>query len=701
MLGAQVERMLADRRAEALHEGFRRSSGSRSATCSRRIPTASCSRRSTTRCARRWRRRRSCSSRARCARIARSRSCCAPTTRSSTSSWRGTTASPTSTAAISAASTLTDERRHGLLGQASVLTVTSYANRTSVVLRGKWVLENLLGAPPPPPPPNVPPLKENDGRSKPTALRERMEQHRTNPVCASCHSRMDPLGFALEHFDAIGQWRETDSGARDQLDDHARRPRRSTARRRSARRCSTNDDEFVRTVTEKLLTYALGRGVEYYDAPQVRQIVRGISQRNEYRWSSSDSGHRAAARRSRCAARPSSRDDAAPTSGTTASAAAQVRRRHMIITKNAPVAARPCCAALASRSRCRCSTAWCRRSPRSSKTAAAPVRRLGVFYVPERHVDAVLVAEGRRRRSRSCPPTLRSLDELKDRVLLVRRPGRRGGQPGQGRQRRPCAIGRDVPDRRAVQGDVRRRRVRGGLDGSDRGGGVVEGDPARVARARHRVERDARRLRRRRELRVHQHDRLAARRPRRCRSRTIRAPSSSGCSAPAAAPTPARGSPACSAIAAFSTSSAARSSSLEKVDRAAATRSRSTEYLDRFATSSGASRWPRQQNSRELPVVDQPVGVPERLRRARQADDGPAGAGVSDRPDAHQHVHAGARGQRPRVSGDRRVRLASSALAPPGRGRQARTAAQDQRVPLPAVRLSRQEAGRRCRKATA
>ena len=109
--------------------------------------------------------------------------------------------------------TLTDERRYGLLGQASVLTVTSYANRTSVVLRGKWVLENLLGAPPPPPPPNVPPLKENDARGKPTALRERMEQHRNNPVCASCHTRMDPLGFALEHFDAIGQWRETDGGA--------------------------------------------------------------------------------------------------------------------------------------------------------------------------------------------------------------------------------------------------------------------------------------------------------------------------------------------------------------------------------------------------------------------------------------------------------------------------------------------------------
>ena len=109
--------------------------------------------------------------------------------------------------------TLDDDRRHGLLGHASLLTITPYANRTSVVLRGKWVLENLLGAPPPPPPPNVPPLEENDPAGEPTSLREKMEQHRSNPVCASCHAKIDPLGFALEHFDAIGQWRETDGGA--------------------------------------------------------------------------------------------------------------------------------------------------------------------------------------------------------------------------------------------------------------------------------------------------------------------------------------------------------------------------------------------------------------------------------------------------------------------------------------------------------
>ena len=101
---------------------------------------------------------------------------------------------------------LSDERRHGLLGQGSILTVTSYPDRTSPVLRGKWVLENLLGAPPPPPPPDVPALKESS-RTKPTTVRARLEQHRASPVCASCHARMDPLGFALENFDPIGQWR--------------------------------------------------------------------------------------------------------------------------------------------------------------------------------------------------------------------------------------------------------------------------------------------------------------------------------------------------------------------------------------------------------------------------------------------------------------------------------------------------------------
>ncbi|HEY7172982.1 MAG TPA: DUF1592 domain-containing protein [Vicinamibacterales bacterium] len=180
--------------------------------------------------------------------------------------------------------TLTDERRFGLLGKAAILTETSYANRTSVVLRGKWVLENLLGAPPPPPPPNVPPLKENKPGEKPAALRERMEQHRNNPVCASCHNRMDPLGFALEHYDAIGKWRENDSGAainstityEGQTVDSPKVFRDALVHR---------GDSFVSTVVEKLLIYALGRGVEYNDAPLVRQLSRDLGA-NNYKWSS-------------------------------------------------------------------------------------------------------------------------------------------------------------------------------------------------------------------------------------------------------------------------------------------------------------------------------------------------------------------------------------------------------------------------------
>jgi hypothetical protein len=177
-----------------------------------------------------------------------------------------------------------DPARHGLLGHGSVLTATSYADRTSVVLRGKWVLETLLGAPPPPPPPNVPPLKENDGKSKPVSLRERMEQHRRNPVCASCHANMDPLGFALENFNAIGKWRENDEGA----------PINSAITLKGTNVDSPQafreallgqSDEIVRTVVEKLLMFAIGRGLEYTDAATVRQLVRDAS-RDDYRWSS-------------------------------------------------------------------------------------------------------------------------------------------------------------------------------------------------------------------------------------------------------------------------------------------------------------------------------------------------------------------------------------------------------------------------------
>ena len=176
-----------------------------------------------------------------------------------------------------------DDRRHGLLGHASLLTVTSYANRTSVVLRGKWVLEALLGAPPPPAPANVPPLEESDA-ARPTSLRERMEAHRQNPVCATCHRRMDPLGFALENFDAIGRWRDADGGA--DIDAIIELSGETVDSPRAFREAllREGDGEFIRTVAEKLLTYALGRGVMYYDAPAIRRMVGGLED-DDYRWS--------------------------------------------------------------------------------------------------------------------------------------------------------------------------------------------------------------------------------------------------------------------------------------------------------------------------------------------------------------------------------------------------------------------------------
>ena len=182
-----------------------------------------------------------------------------------------------------------DDRRAGLLGHGSILTVTSYPHRTSPTVRGKWLLENLLGAPPPPPPPDVPDLPENEGGEKPATMRERMAQHRANPVCASCHAKIDPLGFALENFDAVGRWRARDGGADTPIDASGALPDGAEfdgpAGFRDALLREPWGTEFVSTVTEKLLTYALGRGLEYYDAPVARQIIREAAPGN-YRWSS-------------------------------------------------------------------------------------------------------------------------------------------------------------------------------------------------------------------------------------------------------------------------------------------------------------------------------------------------------------------------------------------------------------------------------
>ncbi|PYS42453.1 MAG: hypothetical protein DMG14_03965 [Acidobacteria bacterium] len=181
--------------------------------------------------------------------------------------------------------TFIDGIRGGLLGQASVLTVTSYPNRTSVVLRGKWLLANMLGSPPPPPPADVPSLKEPGQDGQPHSLRDRMEQHRNNPACSGCHQRMDPLGFSLENFDALGKWRTVADG--EKVDASASLPDGTTFEGIAGLRnlLLKQKDDYVRTLAEKLLAYSIGRGIQYYDLSAVRKIARE-SARSDYRWSS-------------------------------------------------------------------------------------------------------------------------------------------------------------------------------------------------------------------------------------------------------------------------------------------------------------------------------------------------------------------------------------------------------------------------------
>ncbi|MEO8127245.1 MAG: DUF1592 domain-containing protein, partial [Bryobacteraceae bacterium] len=177
--------------------------------------------------------------------------------------------------------TLKDSNRSGLLGQGSILTVTSYPDRTSVVQRGKWVLENLLGTAPPPPPPDIPALEAKAKDGKRLTMRQQMEQHRANPTCASCHSRMDPIGFSLENYDGVGAWRSKDHG--NPIDASGKMPDGTVFDGPAGLRkllLSDHREEFLATVTEKLLTFALGRGLEYYDAPAMRAIVRDAETQN-------------------------------------------------------------------------------------------------------------------------------------------------------------------------------------------------------------------------------------------------------------------------------------------------------------------------------------------------------------------------------------------------------------------------------------
>jgi len=177
-----------------------------------------------------------------------------------------------------------DGIRGGLLGQGSVLTVTSYPNRTSVTMRGRWLLANILGAPPPPPPPDIPALKEAGADGQPRSLRERMELHRKNPACAACHQRMDPLGFALENFDALGKWRDASDGA--PIDPSAAFPdgSRFEGLRGLRTLLAAHKEDFARTLSAKLLAYAIGRGLDYRDMPAVRAIARDAA-RADYSWS--------------------------------------------------------------------------------------------------------------------------------------------------------------------------------------------------------------------------------------------------------------------------------------------------------------------------------------------------------------------------------------------------------------------------------
>ncbi len=178
------------------------------------------------------------------------------------------------------------ERRGGIFGHGSLLTVTSYPNRTSPVLRGKWVLTNILGTPPPPPPPDIPDLPERGAGGQPATVRDRLQQHRENPACAVCHAPMDPLGLALENYDAIGTWRATGETGRP-IDASGALPDGSEFNGPTGLRTLLleRQDQFVGTVTEKLLAYALGRGPEYFDRPVIRRIARdAVSE--DYRWSS-------------------------------------------------------------------------------------------------------------------------------------------------------------------------------------------------------------------------------------------------------------------------------------------------------------------------------------------------------------------------------------------------------------------------------
>jgi len=184
--------------------------------------------------------------------------------------------------------TLTDPNRFGLLGKGAVLMVTAYPNRTSPVLRGSYILENIVGTPPAPPPPNVEAFKENKEGEKPKTIREIMEAHRANPTCNACHGVMDPLGFSLENFDTIGSYRSMDRFTRTKIDTSGKLVDGTAVNGPSDLRNAllAHPEQFVQTFTEKMTMYALGRGIQYFDMPSIRKIVKDAKRDSNYKFSS-------------------------------------------------------------------------------------------------------------------------------------------------------------------------------------------------------------------------------------------------------------------------------------------------------------------------------------------------------------------------------------------------------------------------------
>ena len=275
-----------------------------------------------------------------------------------------------------------DSPRGGLIGQASLLTINSYPNRTSPVLRGHWVLESLLGTPPPPPPANVPSLPDKGQGGKAASVRERLEQHRKSPYCATCHATMDPLGFALEGFDAVGALRRTENG--QPVDDSAQMPGGTPFRGPAGLRTylASQSRQVVTAMTEKLQAYAVGRSLDYYDSPSIRQIVRDASA-EDYKWSALVLGIVKspsvpdATRSGRC--RAEARSGGTLTHSNASSSGGG--EPNMIISKMS-LHRRTFLRGLGATVALPFLDAMVPALTAMAKTAAAPVRRFGVVYVP-------------------------------------------------------------------------------------------------------------------------------------------------------------------------------------------------------------------------------------------------------------------------------------------------------------------------------